>query len=85
MPRTHPTEREIRGALLTRVMAYCRTAEMTPRDLFKRAINDPNFFNKLEGGGNFTLRTYQRVHDWLDAHPRKAKAKRRATNGQGGG
>ena len=85
MPTTYPTEREIRDALIARVTAYCDTAEITPRLLFKRAINDPNFFDKLTRGGNFTLRTYQRVNRWIDTHPRKGKAKQRATNGHGGG
>jgi hypothetical protein len=83
MPNTYPTEREIRGALIARVIEYCDTAEITPRVLFIRAINDPNFFEKVRRGGNFTVRTYQRVHRWLDEHPRKKRKKRR-TNGHGG-
>jgi hypothetical protein len=84
MPHAYPTEQEIRAALIERVTAYCHTADITPRILFKRAINDPNFFKKLEKGGNFTLRTYQRVHHWLDRHPRKGTKKRRTMNGHGG-
>jgi hypothetical protein len=59
-------------------------AGISPRALFKTIINDPNFFNKLKRGDNFTVRTYERVQRYLDRNPPSApqeKPKRR--NGEG--
>lgn len=68
MNTPYPTEREIRTALMARVSAYCKAEGIKPRTFFARAINDPGFFGKLKRGENFTLRTYQRVHRYLDQH-----------------
>jgi hypothetical protein len=69
----YPTEAEIRDALVSRVAEFCRDSGLGPRTVCIRAINDPNFFNKVKSGGNFTLRTYARVHRWLDRQKGRAR------------
>jgi hypothetical protein len=39
----------------------------------KAAISDDRFLARVVDGGNFTLDTYQRVIDWLDAAEAAAK------------
>jgi len=73
----YPTEKQIRTALIRRMTAHCEAVGIQPRTLCERAINDPNFFIKLQNGGNFTVKTYQRVQRYLDEHrPRASKGRR---------
>lgn len=77
----YPTEREIRTALIARVTDFCRVKGIKPRGLCQQAINDPNFFNKVTSGGNFTLRTYQRLNRYMDRHAPKAATKQHRNGG----
>jgi hypothetical protein len=65
----HPTAETIRSALIQRIDAYCTRVGIKPRTLCERAINDPNFFNKIKKEGNFTVRTYDRLHRYMTLHP----------------
>jgi hypothetical protein len=65
----HPTAETIRSALIQRIDAYCTRVGIKPRTLCERAINDPNFFNKIKNDGNFTVRTYDRLHRYMTLHP----------------
>jgi hypothetical protein len=76
----YPTAQEIRQALVSRVAAYCARTGMSPRALCERAIHDPGFFRKVKQSGNFTVKTYQRLHRYMDDHPRPNL--RRRTNGR---
>jgi hypothetical protein len=72
MPKTAITETAIRDNLLKRAEAFCKARRYSLSRIGAEALKDDTFLLRVQNGGNFTLRTYQRVIDWLDAQEAKA-------------
>jgi len=66
MPDIYPNDDTIRNALLARVRSFMQLTGMGPSIIAREAINDPAFLTRVAKGHNLTLRSYQRVMDWLD-------------------
>lgn len=62
------TEDAIRRHLLARVNAFRERTGMSLSRISDEAVNDSKFLANVQRGDNFTIRTYQRVIDWLDAN-----------------
>lgn len=57
---------DIRQSLITRAKRYCEAAKTSMSAIGMAAVHDNKFLGKVEAGENFSIRTYQRVMDWLD-------------------
>ncbi len=68
----------IRQNLLTRARALCEARNTSFSAIGKGAIKDDRFLSRVEAGGNFTLETYQRVIDWIDAQEATSAEERAA-------
>ena len=64
----YPRAADIRAALLTRAEAFSRETGMPRTAIGREALNDTSFLSQVADGRNFTLRSYERVMDWLDTH-----------------
>lgn len=64
---TEITADAVRQNLISRARAHCLARNTSLSAIGKAAISDDRFLARVEAGGNFTLDTYQRVIDWLDA------------------
>lgn len=62
----------VREHLLTRARAFREAHKTSFSAIGDAAIKDSKFLANVEKGANFTLNTYQRVIDWLDAAEREA-------------
>ena len=67
------TADDVRQNLMSRATAYCEARKTSFSAIGKAAIGDDRFLARVNAGGNFTLDTYQRVIDWLDAAEAAAK------------
>lgn len=68
------TKEDIRNALLTRAQAFGDRYDIRLSRIGEEAVRDSKFFTRISSGGNFTVETYQRVMDWLDAAERERAA-----------
>ena len=64
----------IRSHLLSRAEAYAERQGCSLSTIGEEAIRDGKFLLNVRNGANFTVKTYQRVIDWLDAAERGAAA-----------
>lgn len=65
---TNPiTAEQVRAALLKRIDAYMAATGKSESSVGKDALNDDRFVARIREGGNFTVKTYQKAIDWLDA------------------
>lgn len=66
----------IRATLLARAGAYAERTGCKLSRIGEEAIRDSKFLANVQSGGNFTIKTYQRVIDWIDeqeaAQPERA-------------
>lgn len=62
----------VREHLLARARSFCEARKTSFSAIGDAAINDSKFLANVEKGENFTVRTYQRVIDWIDAAEREA-------------
>lgn len=62
----------VRQHLLDRVQAYRDRTPMSLSAISMAAVQDSKFLANVAKGDNFTLKTYQRVIDWLDEQERAA-------------
>lgn len=67
MSTSNITADQVRTALIARIDAYTSISGKSDSSVGKEAINDDKFVARIRKGGNFTLSTYQKVSDWLDA------------------
>lgn len=63
----------VRQNLIKRARAFCESRKTSFSAIGKAAISDDRFLARVDAGGNFTLDTYQRVIDWIDAAEASAK------------
>lgn len=68
------TDDAIRQHLLARVDAFQAATGMSLWKISKEAVRDDKFLANVRKGGNFTVKTYQRVIDWLDSQERERAA-----------
>lgn len=61
----------IRQNLMNRARAFCEARKTSFSAIGKASISDDRFLARVGAGGNFTLETYQRVIDWMDAAERE--------------
>lgn len=66
MDTTNITAEQVRTALIKRIDAYIASTGKSDSSVGKDAINDDKFVARVRQGGNFTLKTYQKLSDWLD-------------------
>lgn len=60
----------IRDNLLARAAAYAERTGCKFSRIGEEAIRDSKFLANVQSGGNFTIKTYQRVIDWIDEQER---------------
>lgn len=60
------TEQAIRENLLRLAKAYAARTGCSLSSIGEAAINDSKFVANVERGKNFTVKTYQRVIDWIN-------------------
>lgn len=70
----------IRDHLLARAKAFSAFSGMSLSAISSEAVKDSKFLPEVDNGKktNFTLATYQRVIDWIDAHEADPVSSRRA-------
>lgn len=61
------TADHIRDHLLARATAFSERTKMSFSAISKEAVADDRFLARARAGKNFTIETYQRVIDWIDA------------------
>lgn len=60
------TDEAIRANLIARAEAYASRTGCKLSRIGEEAISDTKFLSNAKNGSNFTIKTYQRVIDWLD-------------------
>lgn len=60
------TSDAVRQHLLARSKAYVARTRTSFSYISQAAVQDSKFLANVERGNNFTVKTYQRVIDWLD-------------------
>jgi hypothetical protein len=61
-------EAELKSHLLALVEAYAAFASVGVTTVWRQAINDPAFQERLRSDKTITLRTYDRAVEWLSAN-----------------
>ena len=59
------TDTTLRSQLLRQARKHCADEKITLPTLGRRVLNDTAFFVRVEGGGGFTVRTYDRFQDYF--------------------
>lgn len=66
-------EKELLENLLSAVDAYCAAVGKTRKSVAWRALNNNKFFDQVEAGGGWNVRTYDKLMQWLsDRWPKGA-------------
>jgi hypothetical protein len=65
------TAEAVRTHLLERARAYVEANKSSFSHISQSALGDSKFLKRVEDGDNFTIKTYQRVMDWLDEQERR--------------
>lgn len=71
---TKITKELIRAYLLQRAQAHADRIDRKLSHVSQMAVSDSKFLDHVRDGGNFTIKTYQRVIDWLDEQEREIAA-----------
>jgi hypothetical protein len=61
------TASKIRDHMLARATAYSERTKSSFSFISREAVKDDRFLARAGRGANFTVETYQRMIDWLDA------------------
>lgn len=64
----------IRQTLLDRAEAHAQASGCSLSAIGEAALRNGKFLNDVKNGANFTIRTFQRVMDWIDQSERDAAA-----------
>lgn len=67
MDKTQITADGIREYLMARANAHAKSHRTSWSSMSRRALSDDRFLARANAGSNFTIETYQRFIDWLDA------------------
>lgn len=68
------TESAIRQHVLDRAAAYCAAHKTSFSKISGEATRDEKFLSRVQAGENFTVKSYQKVLDWLDRADRRSAA-----------
>lgn len=60
------TAETVRQNLLKRATAFCDGRKASFSSISEAAVRDSKFLARVQAGENFTVKTYQKVLDWLD-------------------
>lgn len=60
------TAEQVRTHLLERIDSYQAKFPVTDSKLGTEALGDHKVVDRIRRGENFTIKTYQRIIDWLD-------------------
>lgn len=52
--------------LLSRADHYCARSKLSRARIATLAVNDGDFFRRVEAGGTLTIKTYEKFMAWLD-------------------
>jgi hypothetical protein len=63
---------DIRTNLLAEAERYCAGRRISKARLATIVVNDGKFFDRIEKGGDFTVRTYERFVDFFASHTSEA-------------
>jgi hypothetical protein len=69
-----PSSETIRNALVERATKYVDSHGSSFSAIGLAAVNDSKFLARVQKGENFSVKTYQKVMDWLDAAERENAA-----------
>lgn len=64
------TAAAVRQTLLNRAASFAETHKYSFSRIGDEALKDSKFLARVQAGDNFTIKTYQRVIDWIDAAER---------------
>lgn len=67
------TAETVRQTLLDRARSFARTRGCSLSLIGEKSIKDSKFLARVQAGDNFTIKTYQRVIDWIDAAEASAR------------
>lgn len=56
---------DLKAALLSVSARYCGSTGMSKARLATLIANDGKFFDRIEAGGSFTIRTHERAMRWF--------------------
>jgi hypothetical protein len=59
---------DLKATLLTVATGYCSATGMSKARLATLIANDGKFFARIEGGGGFTIQTFERAMQWISDH-----------------
>ena len=62
-----PTADDIRQTLIARAEAFAMKHKVSLSRIGLDAVRDSKFLAECKGGRNFTIDSYQKVMDWMDA------------------
>jgi len=60
-----PSEAQVRISLLDMVREFERVTSMSKTSIGLKALNDSNFIFRVEGGEDFTMKSYRRLHEFM--------------------
>lgn len=60
---------DLKAELLAQAETYCATAKISRARLATLVANDGKFFDRIEAGGGFTVRMYERFMGYFHDHP----------------
>jgi hypothetical protein len=66
------TAETVRRNLLARAAAFSEARKVSFSAISEAATKDSKFLARVQAGENFTIKSYQRVIDWLDQAEREA-------------
>lgn len=67
--------------LIDLAKAHRRATGIEMATIATKVMNDGKFFDRIENGGGFTMRTYDKVKDWFRIHtPTRPKASLNGTS-----
>jgi len=61
-------EETLRAHLFECAALFEEATGITPATVGKRALNDNTYFARISSGQGFTIRTYDRVMEWMSAN-----------------
>lgn len=65
---SYPSWDDLRAAVRSRVERFGRLTGRSPTAIGRAALRDDHAVFRMLDGGNFTIRSYQRLMKWFDDH-----------------
>ena len=59
----------IKDEFITEIDTYCRASGMAVTPFGRAAVGDPGFVARLKAGGDVTLSTVEKVHNFMKDNP----------------